>query len=460
MAIVFRLPAAQVVDANGNPLSGAKLYFYERGTTTPKNVFSDEGLTTPVSQPAVANSAGQWAQIYMSADRYRVQLYTSADVLVADYDNFDPGQPLSLVGGGALPLSLGGTGVTSLSALQSLLGLGAAATWTDVASAATVDLNAAPSSNVRITGTTTVTSFGTAASGTTRQIRFAAVLTLTHNATSLILPGAANITTAADDTAVAVSLGSGNWIVVDYQRANGRPVANIIDYQAFTTVGAGTWTKPAGATADDLVLIMAWGAGGGGGANGGGGGAAGGGGGACVWLLTTAGRWSATESISVGTGGASSTSVGNGGAGGNSSFSSFTAFGGGGGVGGATPNVGGGGGWQTAGSGGTAGTGYASGQAFAGGGTGITAQGSIFGGASGSSPGSAAVNSVFGGGGGGASATTTAGSFSVALGTQGGTGGTNGTTGGTACGGGGGTATGGAGGRGEVRVWTIRKTSA
>jgi hypothetical protein len=89
----------------------------------------------------------------------------------------------------------------------------------DLASAGTTDIGAQQSDNVRITGTTTITSFGTVASGVTRQLRFAAALTLTYNATSLILPGGVNITTAAGDTATAVSLGSGNWVVTAFQRA-------------------------------------------------------------------------------------------------------------------------------------------------------------------------------------------------------------------------------------------------
>lgn len=91
----------------------------------------------------------------------------------------------------------------------------------DLASAGTTDIGAQTSNNVRITGTTTITSFGTVASGTVRELRFAGALTLTHNATSLILPGNANITTAAGDTATAVSLGSGNWVVTAFQPAAG-----------------------------------------------------------------------------------------------------------------------------------------------------------------------------------------------------------------------------------------------
>jgi hypothetical protein len=100
-------------------------------------------------------------------------------------------------------------------------GLQSASPWVDLASAATTDLGAQTTDNLRITGTTTITSFGTAANGVTRNLRFAAALTLTHNATSLILPGGANITTAAGDTGTVKSLGSGNWVVVSYQPAGG-----------------------------------------------------------------------------------------------------------------------------------------------------------------------------------------------------------------------------------------------
>lgn len=114
------------------------------------------------------------------------------------------------------------------------------ADWVDVASATTTDIGAAASLKVRITGTTTITGLGTVASGTMRKIRFAGALTLTHNGTSLILPGDANITTAADDTAEAISLGSGNWIVTNYQKASGAPAVLPAVYQAQPSDPTGT----------------------------------------------------------------------------------------------------------------------------------------------------------------------------------------------------------------------------
>ena len=92
---------------------------------------------------------------------------------------------------------------------------------TDVASAATCDIGAAATDRVRITGTVTITSLGTSASRL-RFVHFSGALTLTHDGTSLILPGAANITTAAGDSAIFSSDASGNWRCLIWQDVTGR----------------------------------------------------------------------------------------------------------------------------------------------------------------------------------------------------------------------------------------------
>lgn len=94
----------------------------------------------------------------------------------------------------------------------------------DIASATTTDIGAATGNYVKVTGTTTITGLGTIQAGTERTVEFGGALTLTHNGTSLILPGAANITTVAGDTAIFRSLGSGNWKCVAYQKASGSSV--------------------------------------------------------------------------------------------------------------------------------------------------------------------------------------------------------------------------------------------
>lgn len=89
----------------------------------------------------------------------------------------------------------------------------------DIASATTTDIGAMTGNYGDVTGTTTITGLGTVQAGIRRIVRFTGALTLTHNATSLILPGAANITTVAGDVATFISLGAGNWRCIAYTRA-------------------------------------------------------------------------------------------------------------------------------------------------------------------------------------------------------------------------------------------------
>jgi hypothetical protein len=110
----------------------------------------------------------------------------------------------------------------------------------DLVSATTTDIGAQNSVFLNITGTTTITSFGTNYNGP-RYIRFDGALTLTHNATTLILPGTANITTAAGDSAIVVPSGSpaNGWRVAGYQKADGSNLFPILQIQPISASVAG-----------------------------------------------------------------------------------------------------------------------------------------------------------------------------------------------------------------------------
>jgi len=75
-----------------------------------------------------------------------------------------------------------------------------------------------------VTGTTTITSIATQGIGSYVTLHFDGVLTFTHHSTNLILPGAANITTAAGDIAVMYEYASADWRCVSYTKASGAPV--------------------------------------------------------------------------------------------------------------------------------------------------------------------------------------------------------------------------------------------
>jgi hypothetical protein len=91
----------QFFDNNGNPLSGGKLWSYQAGTTTPQTTYTIASGSVAHTNPIVLDSAGRVAtgQIWLTAgENYKFSLFTSADVLIAIWDNIT---------------GINGTGITS-----------------------------------------------------------------------------------------------------------------------------------------------------------------------------------------------------------------------------------------------------------------------------------------------------------------------------------------------------------
>ena len=65
MATCFFLPRDRVLLTTGAVVLGAKIYFYETGTSTPKAVYSDAGGTTPITQPVEADAAGLLPDVFL-----------------------------------------------------------------------------------------------------------------------------------------------------------------------------------------------------------------------------------------------------------------------------------------------------------------------------------------------------------------------------------------------------------
>lgn len=282
------------------------------GYITP--TFSD-GTNVYPSGPAISTAG----DLLVTGD------FTVSDDLVVTDD-------ATITGAATVGETLGVTGVATFSNVVKT------AQSSDIASASTVDLATATGNYVSVTGTTSITAFGTVQAGTIMIVAFAGILTLTHNATSLILPTGANITTAAGDVAIMVSLGSGNWKCASYVKVDGTPVAGntkVKDHQIFTS--SGTFSKSSLPSTIGHVIVHVWGGGGGGGGGrtsdstrGGGGG-----GGGYSRKRIAVGDLSSSETVTVGAGGAggATDSIAAGTAGGTSSFGSHcSATGGTGGV--------------------------------------------------------------------------------------------------------------------------------
>ncbi len=91
MSFLLFYPRMRPLDDNGEPMPGCYLRLFESGTTTPTPVYADGALTTPLSNPVVANAAGVFPAIYGDPSVvYRMQLYNAADELISDDDPIHP----------------------------------------------------------------------------------------------------------------------------------------------------------------------------------------------------------------------------------------------------------------------------------------------------------------------------------------------------------------------------------
>jgi Domain of unknown function (DUF4183) len=80
---------AQFFDNSGYPLTGGKLYTYAAGTTTLQTTYTTSAGNVAHTNPIVLDSAGRvpTGEIWLTFAAYKFVLHTSADVLIATYDN-------------------------------------------------------------------------------------------------------------------------------------------------------------------------------------------------------------------------------------------------------------------------------------------------------------------------------------------------------------------------------------
>jgi len=90
LAGLYVAPQSLEQDNSGFSCSGCLLYFYTEGTTTPKDTYQEKALTTPHTNPVVADSAGRFDPIYMDG-LYKVILKDSAGVTIWSEDNYSTG---------------------------------------------------------------------------------------------------------------------------------------------------------------------------------------------------------------------------------------------------------------------------------------------------------------------------------------------------------------------------------
>lgn len=84
---LFHAGLQPALDSDGNPISGATWTFYDTGTTTPRNVFSDSALSVSLGSVLTADAAGRFAVAFVDdANPLRATLRDAGGAILNDID--------------------------------------------------------------------------------------------------------------------------------------------------------------------------------------------------------------------------------------------------------------------------------------------------------------------------------------------------------------------------------------
>lgn len=83
MALLLIPPRIRFIDDNGEPLVGGKVYFYEAGTSTPKDTYQDEAATILNANPVELDARGE--ALIRLVGSYKIDVYDSNDVQLSGY---------------------------------------------------------------------------------------------------------------------------------------------------------------------------------------------------------------------------------------------------------------------------------------------------------------------------------------------------------------------------------------
>lgn len=83
----------------GKVVAGAKAYFYDAGTSTPRVVYQDNALSTRHPQPVPADGSGRFPAVYLPGGLAKVRVTTAGGVILYEHDNVDGTAPTAGGGG-------------------------------------------------------------------------------------------------------------------------------------------------------------------------------------------------------------------------------------------------------------------------------------------------------------------------------------------------------------------------
>jgi hypothetical protein len=304
--ILSFLSGRQITNDSGVPQAGAKVFHYRATTTTNLTVWQDSGATVPHAQPVVTDAGGFVPLIYVDDTfNWKIVVTTAADVILPQY-NFDnleaaePASPAATYSFAKFPWEQ----VSAASSPVVLTAADAGKAYEADTTGGNVEFDLPPAGDVP-NGTGFVF----------KKTVVANSMIIDPNGAETIDGSATSLTIATENAVAGIYSNVAEWYRVNGYRDPaplGALLPGLQSIQTFTA--SGTWTKPDGIA---TILTIGTGPGGGGGTHvtanrqGGGGGS----GATCIELIDVTAI--ASETVTVGTGGAGGVAGGN--AGGNGS---------------------------------------------------------------------------------------------------------------------------------------------
>lgn len=95
----FNTTRDRVLDSNGDPVPGAKIWAYAAGTSTPKATYTDAARTTIGDNPMVCDAGGRIPERWLAAGTYKF-VYTDSNDVLLHTDDEVPGDLVSNSGTG------------------------------------------------------------------------------------------------------------------------------------------------------------------------------------------------------------------------------------------------------------------------------------------------------------------------------------------------------------------------
>jgi hypothetical protein len=236
----------RVLDANGDPVPGALVYFYATGTTTLIDVFTDLAATTLSTNPVVADADGNLPQRFVEEDA-KVVFTTAAGATIRTIDPV----PVSPSGGsGASQVSFSPSANIPVADVQAAIDL--------------VDANAR-ARDAALGDLAALDTVGTAQVTASALVTEAEGLNSSDNDTSW--PTTAAVKDYVDDTALGVGQtwqGPVRALATTYENTTGRPIQLCITIVGNGGAGSGELllgatsggiTKRAGVTASGASIL-------------------------------------------------------------------------------------------------------------------------------------------------------------------------------------------------------------